>query len=77
MEILVNRKTIRKSRRGLAPLRYEIEGEPQTLRELLLAMVREEVARYNEAQAADAQVACLSGIHPCVARADVQRAADH
>ena len=53
MEILVNRKTIRKSRRGLEPLRYEIEGRPQSLRELLLAMVKEEVRRYNDAQASD------------------------
>ena len=45
MEILVNRKTIRKSRRGLAPLRYEIEGVPLTLRELLLAIVKEEVTK--------------------------------
>ena len=60
MEILVNRKTIRKSRRGLEPLRYEIEGRPQSLRELLLAMVKEEVRRYNDAQASDGLLRWLS-----------------
>ena len=60
MEILVNRKTIRKSRRGLEPLRYEIEGWPQSLRELLLAMVKEEVRRYNDAQASDGLLRWLS-----------------
>lgn len=60
MEILVNRKTIRKNRRGLEPLRYEIEGRPQSLRELLLAMVKEEVRRYNDAQASDGLLRWLS-----------------
>ncbi|MBQ6662071.1 MAG: hypothetical protein IJM69_00855 [Firmicutes bacterium] len=60
MEILVNRKTIRKSRRGLAPLRYEIEGAPRTLRELLLAMVKEEVTRFNAAKEGEGLLAWLS-----------------
>ncbi len=60
MEIQVNRKTIRKKRRGLAPLRYDLREEPGTLKELLQAMVREEVRRYNEAQEAEGLLSWLS-----------------
>ena len=50
MIIQVNRKTIRKKRRGLAPVRYEIEDNVGTVRQLLEAMVRAEVAAYEKRQ---------------------------
>ncbi|WP_431027536.1 hypothetical protein [Lysinibacillus sp. LZ02] len=48
MQITVQKKSLGRSRK-LEAVVYELAGQPQTLRELLRALVEVEVARYNEA----------------------------
>lgn len=47
MQITVQKKSLGRSRK-LMPVRYELEAEPQTLRELLHALVALEIARYEK-----------------------------
>ena len=47
MKIKVNLKSVGKKRQSVEPVAYEIEGTPQTVRELILAVTQAGVRGYN------------------------------
>lgn len=47
MEIQVNLKSVGKRRQAVKPMLYEIDGQPSTVRELILAVTEAGVREYN------------------------------
>ena len=60
MKINVNLKSIGKRKASVKPVVYEIKGNPATLRELILAVVRAGVEEYNQRVENGELLSCLT-----------------